>query len=222
MVGFKDKGFAVQFDYSLYLITDRGLARNRRTEEVVEAAILGGVTCVQVREKEVSAREFWETSLKVQEVAKKAGIPVVINDRIDIACACGADGVHIGQDDLPFLPARRLLGSGRVIGVSAGNCTEAKIAEASGADYVGAGPVFATGTKADAGGPIGLAGLRAVVEAVSIPVVAIGGIHADNIRGIFRAGAAGAAVISAIVAARNPESAARELADAIRETRNET
>ena len=211
----------MQYDFSLYLITDRHLAGSRGIADIVEEAIRGGVTCVQVREKDASAREFWETSLKVEEAARRGGVPVIINDRIDIAIACGAAGVHIGQDDLPFRQVRKLVGSGRIIGVSAGNREEARDAEEAGADYVGVGPVFRTGTKADAGAPIGLEGLRAIVEAVSIPVVAIGGIHAGNIRDVFRAGVRGAAVISAIVAARNPESAARELADAIREIRDE-
>ncbi|HOO19759.1 MAG TPA: thiamine phosphate synthase [Kiritimatiellia bacterium] len=198
-------------DYSLYLVTDRALARGRPTAEIVRQAVQGGVTCVQLREKSCGTREFLEEARTVKAVLAGTGVPLIINDRVDVALAAGADGVHLGQDDMPLAEARRMGPPGWIIGISAESVADAVQAERDGADYVGASPVFATPTKTDTAPPLGLAGLRAVCAAVKIPVVAIGGLHADNAHDVVRAGAAGLAVVSAIVAAESPRTAAAEL-----------
>ena len=149
----------------------------------------------------------------------RAQLPFIVNDRADVAVALNADGVHMGQGDLPLDATRNIVGKDKIIGVSAETPAEGREAEQMGADYIGVGPVFSTGTKPDAGTPIGIDGLKKVVDAVSIPVVAIGGITIENISDVIRCGAAGAAVISAIIGSEDPESAARKLADAIEEAR---
>jgi thiamine-phosphate pyrophosphorylase len=166
---------------------------------------------VQLREKEASSREFYEIALQVKAVTQKHGIPLVINDRPDIALAVGAEGIHIGQSDLPLGVARKLVGKGLFIGVSAGNPEEALAAQREGADYLGVGAVYPTGSKADAGDAIGLAGLLAVRQAVSIPVVGIGGIGVKNAGEVKKTGAAGIAVISAILSQPDITAAAAAL-----------
>ncbi|HOU54336.1 MAG TPA: thiamine phosphate synthase [Myxococcota bacterium] len=198
-------------DWSLYLVTDRGLARGRPLAEVVAAAIRGGVTVVQYREKDRCTGEMVQEALEVGEVCRRLGALFLVNDRLDVALAAGADGLHVGQQDLSPVTARALLGPEAVLGVSAGSVEEAREAERSGADYIGASPVFATPTKADAGPPLGLEGLSAIAAAVSIPVLAIGGVHASNARSVIEAGASGVAVVSAILAAEDVEGAARAL-----------
>lgn len=202
-------------DYSLYLVTDRSLSRGRPTAEIVRQAVQGGVTCVQLREKSCGTREFLEEARAVKAVLAGTGVPLIINDRLDVALASGADGVHLGQRDMPLAEARRLAPSGWIIGVSAESVADAVQAEREGADYVGASPVFATPTKTDTAPPLGLDGLRALCAAVRIPVVAIGGLHAGNAHDVVCAGAAGLAVVSAIVAAESPHAAAAELRRAI-------
>lgn len=198
-------------DWTLYVITDAKLSRGRPHVEVIRAAIRGGATIVQYREKEGTTRQLLQEAQALRELTRAAGIPFIVNDRVDIALAVDADGVHVGQDDLPARIARRLMGPGKIIGVSASNLQEALEAEAEGADYIGAGPVFATPTKPDAAPPIGLEGLAEICRRVSIPVVAIGGIHEGNAGSVIEAGAAGVAVVSAIVAAPDVEDAARRL-----------
>ena len=198
-------------DYSLYLVTDRGLSRGRTTAEIVRAAVAGGATCVQLREKNGGTREFLEEAQAVQAVLRGTGVPLFINDRADIALAIGAAGVHLGQRDLPIAAARRLGPPGWIIGVSAESVEDAIRAEQEGADYIGVSPVFATPTKADAAAPLGLDGLRAIRAAVKIPLVAIGGMQVANARDVIRAGADGLAVVSAIVAADSPREAAAAL-----------
>lgn len=200
-------------DYSLYLVTDRSLSQGRSTVDVVRAAIRGGVTCVQLREKQCSTRTFLEEAWAVRRLLDEleARIPLIVNDRIDIALAIGADGVHLGQTDMPISDARRLAGSLLTIGISAESVADAIRAEAEGADYIGVSPVFATPTKNDTAPPLGLVGLRAIRAAVSLPVVGIGGIKAENAAEIIRAGADGVAVVSAIVSAPCPERAAAAL-----------
>ena len=183
----------------LYLITDRRFLKGRSLNEAVEAAILGGVTIVQVREKDISSRQFFEITRSVKQVTDYYNIPLIINDRIDIAQAVDAAGVHLGQSDLHLLDARKILGQGKIIGISAGNTAEAAEAEKNGADYLGIGAVYPTGSKSDADEPIGLVGLRNVVSSITIPSVAIGGINRDNVRDIFGAGVNGISVISAIL-----------------------
>ena len=200
-----------RIDYSLYLVTDRALARGRPLADVVRAAVAGGVTCVQLREKEASAREFAAAARELLALLRPLGVPLIVNDRIDVALAAGADGVHVGQQDLSVADARRLGPPGWIVGVSAESVADAARAERDGADYVGASPVFATPTKADHALPLGLAGLRVLRAATKLPLVAIGGLHAGNARETIRAGADGLAVVSAIVAADDPRAAAAEL-----------
>ena len=197
-----------RIDYALYLVTDRALSRGRATAEIVRAAVAGGVTCVQLREKHCGTREFLEEARALRVVSRALGIPLIVNDRVDVALAVGADGVHLGQQDMPLADARRLGPPGWIIGVSAESPADAIRAEQEGADYVGVSPVFATPTKADAAPPLGLEGLRNIRAAVHIPLVAIGGIHAGNARAAIRAGADGLAVVSAIVSADSPRAAA--------------
>ncbi len=198
-------------DYSLYLVTDRGLSRGRSTLEIVRAAVRGGVTCVQLREKTGATRAFIEEALSVKAFLDSCDVPLIINDRVDVALAVGADGVHLGQSDLPIAAARSIAGPSMVIGISAESVRDAVEAQAAGADYLGVSPVFATPTKTDTSAPLGLAGLRAIREAVKTPLVAIGGLNRDNAAAAIRSGADGVAVVSAIVAADDPEQAARAI-----------
>ncbi len=197
-------------DYSLYLCTDRRLMTSSSIEECVEHAIQGGVTIVQLREKDCSSREFYELALRVKRVTKQYQVPLIINDRVDIALAADADGVHVGQKDLPCQEVRRLVGEKKIVGVSAANRTAALQAAADGADYIGVGAVFATGTKQDAV-VIAPEELAAIRQAVSIPMVAIGGIQKQTLPLLKGTGIDGVAVISAIVAQPDVEQAAREL-----------
>jgi thiamine-phosphate pyrophosphorylase len=182
----------------LYLITDRRFLKGRSLTGSVEAAILGGVTIVQIREKDISSRQFYEIARSVKEVTDYYKLPLIINDRIDIAQAVDAAGVHLGQSDLHMLDARKILGQGKIIGISAGNAAEAAEAERNGADYVGIGAVYPTGSKNDAD-IVGLDGLRDVVSSIAIPSVAIGGINSSNVRDILATGVNGISVISAIL-----------------------
>jgi len=195
----------------LYLVTDPGLTRDRPLLQVVAEALEGGVTAVQLRDKQASPRDLMELGTEMRRIAHRYGAPFLVNDRVDLALALEADGVHVGREDLPPLEARRLMQRPRILGVSAGSVREALAAQEAGADYLGVGPVFATATKPDSGEPIGLAGLAAVAAAVRVPVVAIGGIHGGNAASVIEAGAAGVAVISALVSAADPEAAAREI-----------
>jgi len=201
----------------LYLLTDPGLTAGRPLLQVVEAALEGGATAVQLRDKKASPRELLAVGAEIRRIARRRQAAFIVNDRADLALALDADGVHVGAGDLPPLEARRLVPRPRLLGVSAATVEEALSAERSGADYVGAGPVFATTTKADAGKPIGLDGITAIASAVRIPVVGIGGIGPGNAASVIGAGAAGVAVISAIVGAPDPESAAREILSRVHE-----
>ena len=208
-------------DYSLYLVTDRTLSLGRSTVEVVAAAVSGGVTCVQLREKHCSTREFLEEARRVRELLVGTGVPLIINDRLDVALAVAADGVHLGQNDMHLSDARRLVGERLVIGISAESVADAIRAEAEGADYIGVSPVFTTPTKMDTAPPLGLEGLREIRRAVSLPLVAIGSIRHDNAAEVLRAGADGLAVVSAIVSAPCPRTAAAGLRQRIQSTHNE-
>ncbi len=207
----KVKPVAAGVDYSLYLVTDRSLSRGRSSEDIVGAAVRGGVTCVQLREKNCTTREFVKQARSLQLVLHRHKIPLIINDRLDVALAIGADGVHLGQSDMHIGDARRLVGDKMIIGISAENLGDAIMAEQEGADYIGISPVFATGTKVDTATPLGLEGIRRIRRAVKIPLVGIGGVNASNVGDIIRAGADGIAVVSAIVSAACPETAAAEL-----------
>ena len=206
-------------DYSLYLVTDRGLSRGRPTPEIVRAAVRGGVTCVQLREKTRSTREFIAEARAVRDFLKWRGVPLIINDRVDVALAVGADGVHLGQGDLPLAEARAILGESKLIGISAESLRDAVAAESAGADYLGVSPIFATPTKTDTAAPLGIEGLRAIRRQVKLPLVAIGGLNAGNAAAVIGGGADGVAVVSAIVSAEDPERAARELARHIAQAR---
>jgi thiamine-phosphate pyrophosphorylase len=198
-------------DYSLYLVTDRGLARNRNTLDIVRAAVQGGAGCVQLREKRCSTREYIDEARAIKAFLKREGVVFIINDRVDVAQAVGADGVHLGQNDMPLNMARAILGDSMIIGISAESAADAVAAERQGADYLGVSPIFATATKADTAPPLGLAGLREIRKAVSIPLVGIGGLNKHNAADVIRHGADGVAVVSAIVAADDPKAAAQEL-----------
>jgi thiamine-phosphate pyrophosphorylase len=208
-----------EVDYSLYLVTDRGLARGRSTLEIVSAAVDGGATVVQLREKDCSTREFIEQALTIKEYLKDRGVPLIINDRLDVAQAVKADGVHLGQTDMALGVAKKILGDSMIIGISAESLQDAVEAEKGGADYLGVSPIYATPTKTDTASPLGLAGLRKIRKAVRIPLVGIGGLNRDNAAGVIRNGADGVAVVSAIVAADDPQTAAETLKQIIKEAR---
>lgn len=197
-----------------YLVTDRHLCGERGVVAVVAAAVRGGVSCVQLREKAASTRDMVLLAQSLKAALRGHGVPLVINDRIDVALACSADGVHLGQTDMPAPVARGLLPGHMFIGWSVETLDQVKEAMAwpSGTvDYLGVSPVFDTTTKADLGQAWGLAGLRAVRQATHLPLVAIGGIHQTNASAVRAAGADGVAVVSAICAARDPEAAAKSI-----------
>jgi thiamine-phosphate pyrophosphorylase len=205
----------MRFDCSLYLVTDESLSCGRSSIEVAEAALRGGISMLQYRAKSATTRGMVEEARALLVLCRSRGVPLLINDRADVAMAVDADGLHVGQDDLPAALARRLLGKGKLLGVSVGSPEEARRAIADGADYLGASPIFATPTKPDAPTPLGIDGMRALTAATRVPIVAIGGINAGNAAAIIAAGASGIAVVSAIVAARDVEAAARELREIV-------
>ena len=206
----------MEIDYSVYLVTDRRILQGRDLLDAVAEAIEGGVTLIQLREKEVSSREFYQIALKVKDLAHSRGVPLLINDRLDIALAVDADGLHIGQEDLPLQVARKILGPDKIIGLSVSNLEDAVQGEKEGADYLGAGAVYPTTSKDVSESPIGPDGLKKIKDAVSIPVVGIGGINLFNIEEVKRTGVDGVAVISAIMGAPDIKDAARKLTDAWR------
>lgn len=208
-----------KFDCGLYVITDRRLSGGRPLRDIVERAISGGSTCIQLREKDLPAKSLYEICLDLLAVTRKKKTALIVNDRLDVALAAGADGVHLGQDDLPPAAARRLMPPEMVLGVSVDNVEQAREAEAAGATYLGAGSVFATPTKADAGEPIGLEVFAAICRSVTLPVVGIGGIHAGNAGEVIQCGGAGVAVISAVVGAEDIENAAQEISAEISRAR---
>lgn len=193
----------------LYVVTDER-ANGEELIPIIREAIAGGVTAVQLRRKQELGRKFVELGHAIREISREHGVLFFINDRVDVALLVDADGVHIGQDDISCQDARRRLMGDRIIGVSADTIEEAVTAERDGADYLGVGAVYPTKSKSDAG-YTGLEGLMKIVQAVSIPVVGIGGIHAGNVAETIRAGADGAAVVSAVMSAANPQAAAAGL-----------
>jgi thiamine-phosphate diphosphorylase len=198
--------------WRLYVITDEQVGRGRSHLQIAEAAILGGADVLQLRDKESSGGRLFRVALQLRKLTREAKVPLIVNDRLDIALAVDADGVHLGQADLPASVARNIMGSGRILGVSAETVAEAVAAEKDGADYLGVGPVFdARGTKPDAGEPRGLELIANVRRHCRLPIVAIGGIDADNARKVLEAGADAVAVISAIAAADDIEEAARRM-----------
>ena len=202
-------------DWSLYLVTDRRLAGLRSLDDIVRAALRGGVTAVQLREKDCPTRDFIELARALRAILAPAGAPLIVNDRVDVALAACADGVHIGQSDMEVRDARRLLGPDAIIGLSVETPEQAGRAASFDVDYLGVGPIFPTPTKTDAAPAWGIEGLAALRRASRQVLVAIGGIHRENAGEVIRAGADGIAVVSAICAAQDPEQAARDLRAAI-------
>lgn len=200
-------------DYlKLYLVTDRDMARGRSLVDVVQLAVGGGVTAVQIREKDLGASAFLDEAMEVKRALNGNGVPLFVNDRADVALAAEADGLHVGQADLPAAAARRLIGAKMLLGVSVATEDEARRAVTDGADYVSVSPVFLTATKPDADRAVGLAGIERIRRAVgSTPVLAIGGIDTTNARSIVDAGSDGVSVVSAIMSANDPRAAARAL-----------
>lgn len=200
-----------QPDYSIYLVTDDGCLQGRSLLDCVREALEGGVTLVQYRAKTASSAEMYAEALQLKALCDSFNVPLIINDRLDIAMAVGAAGVHLGQDDLPCAAARKILGEDYIIGVSAHNPAEARAALQSGADYLGCGAVFGTATKADVK-KLGTDGLAAICKAKGLPVVGIGGVTADNYREVRAAGADGAAIVSGILAQPDISATVRAIA----------
>ncbi|MEJ2363343.1 MAG: thiamine phosphate synthase [Deltaproteobacteria bacterium] len=198
-------------DYSLYLVTDRALSLGRSNLEVIEAAVRGGVTVVQLREKEMTTKEFYQEGLKIKAYLQAGNIPLIINDRVDITLALDADGVHLGQEDMPIDVARKLLGPDKIIGASVFTPEEAKKAEALGADYLGLSPIFITQTKPELIQHLGIEGIPLLKETVQIPVVGIGSINRGNAYEAVKAGLDGVAVVSAICSQEDPRAAAEAI-----------
>lgn len=195
----------------LYLVTDEELLRGKDLYATVEAAVRGGVTMVQLREKESSTRDFVERAARLKQVLAPYHVPLIINDRVDVALAVDADGVHVGQSDMPYSLVKRLLPPGKIIGLSVESREQVLEANAYDVDYIAASPVFATATKTNTLIEWGLEGLSWIKSVSRHPLVAIGGINKGNAEAIFQAGADGIAVVSAIIAASDPEMAARML-----------
>jgi len=198
-------------DFGLMLVTDRALSGGRSIEKIVEAAAAGGVSIVQLREKDATTREFVAIGRRVAEILRPRRIPLIINDRVDVALAVLADGVHLGTSDMSVTDARAILGPRAIIGLSVENEKQAVTAERLDVDYLGVSPVFSTPTKTDTGAPWGVEGLWRLRPLVKKPLVAIGGINAGNAARVLEAGADGLAVVSEICSAPDPEVAAREL-----------
>lgn len=202
----------MNFDYTLYLVTDRQLMSCDSLTEAVEQAILGGCTMIQLREKELPSLEFHNQAVAVKQVTERYHIPLIINDRIDIAMAVQAAGVHIGQHDLPAATVRKVIGENMLLGVSASSIAEAIQAQQDGADYLGVGAMFPTGTKTDAES-VSMEELQKIRTAVSLPIVVIGGINKGNAGRFKPMGIDGLAVVSAIIAQSDIKAAAAELKD---------
>nr|WP_219299424.1 thiamine phosphate synthase [Moraxella osloensis] len=208
-------------DYRLYLVTDRNCLQQQTLEQAVEQAILGGVTLVQLREKAIASKEFYERALRIKAICHHYNVPLLINDRVDIALAVEADGVHIGQSDLPCRMVRQILGKDKIIGVSARTAQQAIQAQADGADYLGVGAMFATSTKQDAK-TVSVETLNDIRQSVSIPIVAIGGINHTTLPALQQALQAadtsidGVAVVSAILGQKDVKLASEQLKEMIK------
>lgn len=199
-----------KIDYTLYLCTDRDLMSTDTIEESVEQAVKGGCTIVQLREKHCGSKEFYELAVRVKEITDRYHVPLIINDRVDIALAADAAGVHIGQSDLPASVVRNIIGKDKILGVSAARLEEAVKAAEDGADYLGVGAMFATNTKTDAR-PVTMEELKDIRAAVNIPIVVIGGINMNTLGRFKGTGVNGLAVVSAIIAEKDIEAAARNM-----------
>lgn len=206
---------AIPFDLTLYLVTDPRQTAARGLLATVEAAVAGGVTLVQLRDPDAHGRALVEQARALKALLAPWRIALIINDRVDVAVAAGADGVHLGQDDITPADARALLGPQKILGLSVGSPREFAASDLSAVDYLGVGPVKATGTKGDAGSAIGTAGIAAVRALTGVPLVGIGGIDAAITPDVVKAGADGVAVVSAICAAADPKAAAETLRRAV-------
>ena len=203
----------------LYLVTDRGLCGDRTVEEVVLLAVKGGVSCVQVREKDLPINLFIKEAKRIKELIRPFNIPLIINDSVDVALASGADGVHVGQSDMSFAEVRKLLGAKAIIGLSVETWEDVEKAQGLDADYLGVSPVFETPTKTDTKTAWGLEGLSRIKAYSRHRLVGIGGINMENATDVIRAGADSIAVVSAICAAPDPYEAARALTSLIGNSR---
>ena len=205
-----------QFDPLLYLVTDPDLSLGRPEDEVVRRAVAAGVTMVQYRDKDTSTKRMIEKTRLLADICRSAGVALIVNDRVDVAMAGGADGVHLGQDDMDPGDCRAIVGEPFIIGVSVTTVEEVKNAEKAGADYLGANGVFPTGTKTDLGKPLGLDGVSRLAVASSLPMVGIGGINVENAADVLEAGADGVAVVSYIVSAENIEEKCKNLLNVLK------
>ena len=206
----------------IYLVTSRSLCSPRPLEEIVLQAVDGGVAYVQLREKDVSTRFFIQEAKRIKKLLSFCKIPLIINDRVDVALACGAEGVHIGQEDMPYSTARKLMGKNAIIGLSVETWEDVEESEKLDVDYIGVSPVFPTPTKTDTKGAWGLSGLAKIKAFSRHPLVAIGGINEANAGDVIAAGADCIAVVSAICAAPDPASATRNLKSIIDTVHNES
>ena len=197
-------------DYTLYLVTDRDVLKGRDLCEAVEKSIKGGVTLVQLREKDISSLDFYNLAVAVKKITDKYNVPLIINDRIDIALAVDAAGVHVGQSDIPAKVARRVIGDDKILGISAATLEEAKLAEAEGADYLGIGAVFPTDTKKDARS-VSVELLDEIKKSLTVPVVGIGGINENNAELLKESKIDGIAVVSAILGKDDIEQEAKNM-----------
>ena len=202
-------------NYELYIITDQRISHGRSHLEVAEAAIAGGATIIQFRDKEMKDAEALEVCREIHKLTSKKVIPFIINDRVEVAKALDAEGVHLGQEDAPLNFARKVLDKDKIIGISVETVEEALKAAEGGADYLGVGPIYPTATKPDAGSALGIFRLKEIKDSVNIPVVAIGGINEDNLDEVLKAGADGVAVISAVVSSPDITEACQRLKNKI-------
>jgi thiamine-phosphate pyrophosphorylase len=209
--------------YELYLVTDEKASRGRNIIDIVKQALRGGVTIIQLREKELDTRQFIERAAALKKILKPYNVPLIINDRVDIALAVEADGVHIGQSDMPLELVKKIVPPDMIIGLSVETLRQVKEAEGLDVDYLGVSPVFSTPTKTDFDvKPWGLEGLRKARAISKHIIVGIGGINADNAGDVIKAGADGIAVVSGICSAGNPETASRELIQIVRNSKLKT
>lgn len=209
-----------RFDLSLYLVLDPDLCRPLGMVETARLAVAGGVTMVQLRDKDASPRQMIKTGRALKEALAGTGVPLIVNDDLEAAIAIGADGLHVGQDDIDARAARRLIGQDMILGVSVETEALAAAVDPAVVDYVGAGPVFATQTKPGHKPPVGLDGLARLIAASALPAVAIGGLKTGHVEAVLKAGARGLAVVSAICGQPGPQAAARHLSEAIRKARS--
>ena len=203
--------------YDLYVVTDGKLREGLTHKQIAKEAVSGGADVIQLRDKEMTGRELFIAACEIRDITRIAGTLFIVNDRIDIALASGADGVHLGQNDLPLYEARQLAPEDFILGISVGSVVEAIHAEAGGADYVALSPVFGTGTKPDAGPGHGTPLITAIKQNISIPVIGIGGIRKENVREVLASGADGIAVVSAVISSDDITKATRELKTLIRQ-----